>query len=204
MPAIERLKGRENWRTWKFAVRTYLEVEDLWEAIEPTPKEDGTPAEVNPRKDRIARGKIILLIDPVNYIHIGDVKTAAEVWKKLSNTFEDSGLTQQWSLLHKLITTNLANCASMEAYVTRRIETAHQVIGIGFPLTDKWIGMLLLAGLPDEYRPMVMGLEITGDFIKTKLLQETELVKAEPALEEASGSETRVLQESTASREIRT
>nr|QHA33696.1 Gag-Pol polyprotein [Atrato Retro-like virus] len=187
MPAIERLKGRENWRTWKFAVRTYLEVEDLWEAIEPTPKEDGTPAEVNPRKDRIARGKIILLIDPVNYIHIEDVKTAAEVWKKLSNTFEDSGLTRQWSLLHKLITTNLANCVSMEAYVTRMIETANQLIGIGFPLTDKWIGMLLLAGLPDEYRPMVMGLEnsgleITGDFIKTKLLQETELVKAEPAL----------------------
>lgn len=53
------------------------------------------------------------------------------------------------------------------------------MIGIGFPLDDKWIGMLLLCGLPQEYRPMIMGLEnsgieITGD-IKTKLLQEMEL-----------------------------
>lgn len=68
------------------------------------------------------------------------------------------------------------------------ISTAHQLIGIGFPLDDRWIGMLLLAGLPPEYRPMVMGLEnsgiqITGDIIKTKLLQET--VLAEPTTEPA-------------------
>jgi len=36
---------------------------------------------------------------------------------------------------------------------------------------------LLLAGLPDEYKPMIMGIEssgtpITGEFIKTKLLQD--------------------------------
>lgn len=39
---IERLIGRENWTTWRFAVQTYLEVEDLWEAVEPKKKDDGT------------------------------------------------------------------------------------------------------------------------------------------------------------------
>ncbi|XP_055545580.1 uncharacterized protein LOC129730329 [Wyeomyia smithii] len=178
--AIERLIGRENWRTCKFAVKTYLEVEDLWDVVQPTPNADGSFPVVDARKDKIVRGKIILLIDPVNYIYVQEVKTAREVWEKLTNTFEDTGLTRQWALLHKLIMTNLNSCGSMEAYVNRMISTAHQLNRIGFPLNDKWIGMLLLAGLPQEYRPMVMGLEnsgieITGDIIKTKLLQETDL-----------------------------
>ncbi|TGZ38474.1 Retrovirus-related pol polyprotein from transposon tnt 1-94 [Temnothorax longispinosus] len=45
------------------------------------------------------------------------------------------------------------------------------------PVPDDWIGVLLLASLPDEYKPMIMGLEssgqaITADYVKTKLLQE--------------------------------
>lgn len=40
--------------------------------------------------------------------------------------------------------------------------------------------MILLAGLPEDYRPMIMALEnsgvnITGDYIKTKLFQEQPL-----------------------------
>lgn len=70
-----------------------MEVEELWDVVQPTPNADGTLPVVNARKDRIARGKIILLIDLVNYIHVGKAKTAAEVWKKLTNTFVDTGLT---------------------------------------------------------------------------------------------------------------
>ncbi|XP_066600773.1 uncharacterized protein [Prorops nasuta] len=49
---------------------------------------------------------------------------------------------------------------------------------IGFEMGDEWTGAFLLAGLPDDYRPMIMALEnsdirITGDTIKVKLLQET-------------------------------
>lgn len=40
---------------------------------------------------------------------------------------------------------------------------------------DEWIGTLLLAGLPDKYKPMIMGIENSNTpitSIKTKLLQE--------------------------------
>lgn len=51
---------------------------------------------------------------------------------------------------------------------------------MGFEVNDEWVGTLLLAGLPDEYRPMIMGLEssgtkITGDSIKVKLLQNVKI-----------------------------
>ncbi|XP_062557616.1 uncharacterized protein LOC134222481 [Armigeres subalbatus] len=69
----------------------------------------------------------------------------------------------------------------MDEYVNQVISTANQLNGIGFKLPELWIGMILLAGLPEDYRPMIMGLEnsgvtITGDFVKTKLLQEQPLL----------------------------
>jgi len=43
-------------------------------------------------------------------------------------------------------------------------------------INDEWIGALMLAGLPESYKPMILGLEnsglpITTNSIKTKLLQ---------------------------------
>lgn len=51
------------------------------------------------------------------------------------------------------------------------------------------VGALLLAGLPEEYKPMIMALEnsgipITGDSVKVKLLQDVKLT------EKAAGEDT--------------
>lgn len=180
LPSIQLLQGRDNWSTWRFAVQTFLELEDLWDAVKPGRNADGTFAEVDVMKDRRARGKIILLLDPVNYVHVKDVSTARETWSRLEAAFEDSGLTRKVGLLRKLISTTLENCASMEVFVNSIIATAHQLRGIGFDIGDEWIGTLLLAGLPEEYRPMIMaiensGLKISADVIKTKLLQEVSI-----------------------------
>ncbi|KAK9708387.1 Zinc knuckle [Popillia japonica] len=47
--------------------------------------------------------------------------------------------------------------------------------GIGFTVSEEWLGVILLTGLTNNFQPMIMGLEncgleITGDTIKTKLL----------------------------------
>lgn len=65
----------------------------------------------------------------------------------------------------------------MEEYVNVIMSTEQKLNGIKFVIQDEWIGTLLLAGLPEYYGPMIMGIEssgtaITGDFIKSKLLQE--------------------------------
>ena len=65
----------------------------------------------------------------------------------------------------------------MDGYVNCIIATAKDLNGVGFPISEKWVGSFLLAGLGDEYKPMIMALEnfgtpITGDAIRTKLLQE--------------------------------
>lgn len=64
--------------------------------------------------------------------------------------------------------------------VNKIMSTAHELRNIGFDVGDEWLGTLMLAGLPDNYKPMIMGLEsssiiISSDFIKTKLLQEVKV-----------------------------
>lgn len=170
---IEKLTGRENYSTWKFAVMSYLQLEELWECIEP-----GTDVDI--KKDIKAKSRIILLVEPMNYVHIENAQTAKEVWKNLQNAFEDSGLSRKVGLLKDLINTSLDNCGSIEEYVNKIMSTAHKLRNIGFEVNDEWLGTLMLAGLSENYKPMIMGLESSGikissDFIKTKLLQEVQV-----------------------------
>ncbi|XP_046472611.1 uncharacterized protein [Neodiprion pinetum] len=167
--SIEKLSGRDNYNTWQFAVQTYLQHEELWECV--------TGEETDAKKIMKAKSKIILMIEPVNYVHIQNATTAKEVWDKLKAAFEDSGLTRRVELLRTLVTCRLENCETVEEYVNQVVSTAHKLTGIGFEVSDEWIGTFSLAGLPDEYKPMIMGIEssgtrITGDAIKTKLLQD--------------------------------
>lgn len=169
LPAIAKLIGRENFSTWKFAVQTYLEHEELWKAVLGTETDAG--------KITKAKSKIILLLEPHNYVHVHNCTTAKQVWDNLEAAFDDSGLTRRVGLLRTLATTSLENFDTVEEYVNTIIMTAHRLTAIKFVVSEEWIGTFLLAGLPEEYRPMIMGIEssgviITGDSIKAKLLQD--------------------------------
>ena len=182
-PALERLAGRENWADWKFAMQTYLEVEDLWSAVKPEKKDDGTFEAVDPTKNRKARGKIILHLERHNFCHVKETKTAKEAWEALEVAFEDAGLTRKTGLIRKFGSTHLEDCSSMEEFVNTVMSTAHQLRGIGMKIPEDLVGGMLLAGLPESYRPMIMALEnsgtvISGDSIKTKLLQELPVTSA--------------------------
>lgn len=162
LATVEKLRGRENYSTWAFAMQNYFDLEELSGAL------DGT--ETDKKRLINAKAKLIMSLDPINYVHIKDAATAKDVWIKLKATFDDTGVSR--------ITTQLENCESMEAFVNKIIGTAHQLKGIGFDINDEWIGSLLLAGLPEKYEPMIMGIEhsgdeISSDRIKSKLLNLT-------------------------------
>lgn len=126
-------------------------------------------------------------MDPVNYVHIKETSTPKQIWEDLQKAFEDTGLTRKVSLITKLTTTKLKDCATVDEYVNTIISTANQMRGINFDVPDEWVGALLLAGLPEEYKPMFMALESFGttigaDSMKTKILQEVKYKNASIAL----------------------
>lgn len=108
------------------------------------------------------------------------------MWDNLSAIFEDTGLTRKIGLIRTLVTTQLDSCDSMEDYVNKILTTAHKLAGIGCIMDDEWIGTFLLAGLPEHFNTMIMGIEssglkISGDSIKTMLLQDVQTSKTESA-----------------------
>lgn len=182
--SIPKLTGRDNWSNWSFAVRAYLQHEELDECITKEPESNDPKAM---KKDVIAKSKLILLIDPLLYVHIQDAVNAKQVWDNLTKAFEDSGLTRKVGLLKDLINTTLETSENVESYVNKIMSAAHKLRNINFKVDDEWLGTLMLAGLPDTYKPMIMGLESSGvkisaDLIKTKLLQEIVTTNSDTAL----------------------
>lgn len=158
-------------------MKAFLEHEDLWGCVM-----GEAPHITDQKKMTKARTKITLALEPINYIHVQDAVTPKEAWDKLEAAFDDSGLTKRVGLLRRLIGAKLENFQSTEEYVNEIITTAHNLSTMGFKLGEEWIEALLLAGLPEEYRPMIMGLEssgigVTGDAIKAKLLQDVTIGK---------------------------
>lgn len=94
---IEKLIGRENYGTWKFAMRACLEAEDLWGCVL------GKEAYVTDMKKMTkARAKIVLAVQKQNYGHIQSANTPRKAWENLKNAFEDKGLTRKVGLLRIL------------------------------------------------------------------------------------------------------
>lgn len=169
---LEKLNGRDNFAAWKFCVKAYLEHEGLWDCIE-----HAKDVIVDSARDTKAKSKLILLVSTQIYVHIQDCETAKDVWNSLHKAFDDNGLTRKVGLLKELINTSLESSNGIEDYISKIMSAAHKLRSINFDINDEWLGTLMLAGLPDQYKPMMMGLEnsgvsISADLIKTKLLQE--------------------------------
>lgn len=165
---VPKLKGRENYDEWAFAVENFMILEGV-----DIKKEDGEAA--TSVDDQKAKAKLVMTIDSSLYVHIKCEKTVHGVWTKLKSLFDDSGFTRRISLLRTLISIRLENCDSMTAYITQLIDTAHKLKGTGFDINEEWVGSLLLAGLPEKFSPMIMAIEhsgiaISADVIKTKLM----------------------------------
>lgn len=173
---INRLKGQEDYESWKFAVQAYFEVEGLWDSVCGEEKEQDEQKKL--QLDRTAKARLILLVDELNYSHIRNETTAKGVWTQLKNAFDDAGLSRRVALLRTLIMTRLDDCENINDYVCRIISNAHKLRGAGMEINEEWVGTLLLAGLGSKYEPMIMaiensGVKISADQIKVKLLQET-------------------------------
>lgn len=169
---IPKLKGRENWDSWKIAAKSYLVIKGLWKTIEPTA---GTS--VNADDDLKARSELTLLLEPINYSYIVEEESAKNAWKKLTDAFEDSGTSRRVDTLQRLVTLRLIDCESMEDYISKMTSYWLKVKSVGFNIESEIVGSLLLGGLPMQYRPLVMGMEnsgkaLTADYVKTVLLQD--------------------------------
>lgn len=174
--SVEKLKGRENYSDWKFQISALLKLDGLWSCISQQ-WDTLVDASTKARREEKALSKIILSLDKSTYPHVMQATTASEAWKSLEKAFEDKGLHRRLTLLKSLCSIKLENFGTMEEYVNEVMAVSQQLISMGKPIDDEFLGVIMLQGLTADYEPMVMalensGVEITSDFVKTKLLQD--------------------------------
>lgn len=163
---IEKLKGAENYHTWVFEVQNVLRLKKLGKYI----SEDG---DENDDKREECRAILSLTVEKSLFPLIRKFETAKEIWTALKNRFEDKGLSRKIGLLRFLISIRLDG--NMGEYLSSIMDTANKLSDVDFPISDDWLVAIILAGLGDEFKPFIMGLEAAGqeltpDEISSKLL----------------------------------
>lgn len=182
--AFERLKGRENFNIWKVGAKAHLITKGCWthmiQELEETPKPEVKTA------NQKALAELILLVDSSIYPHLEHCETAKSAWDTLVNAFEDKGVIRKVSLLKQWISLKLDDCLSMQDYINKCLAIKSKLTAAGFKIDEEIAASIMLCGLPEAFKPMVMSIEtkaeITVDYVKNILLQEVEFEKDETAL----------------------
>lgn len=184
---FEKLRGSDNYNTWRFAMENFLALKEMSKCImgreavartsttEAVTADPNSPAETSASKLAGAKAYLVLHVETSIYVHIEKSATALDIWRTLKRMFEDKGLSRRIGLLRSLISTRLAETDGMQSYIDHIASTSSKLTGIGFGISDEWLGAIILAGLTEDYRPFIMGIEANGstissDIIITKLL----------------------------------
>lgn len=169
---VPSLVGREDYASWKSSMRAWLESNDLWGCVA---EEKSYVADQ--KKMESTKIRIIVAASKQNYTYVQDATTPKEVWQMLEREFENVGLMCKVDLLRALTSTKLYDCRSVEEYVNRITTAAQKLRELKFEVKDEMVSTLLLCGLPDKYRLMILELEsstapITVDTMTKKLLRD--------------------------------
>lgn len=114
-----------------------------------------------------AKNILALSVDSSVYVHIQTAKTALEIWTTFQRLYEDKGLARKIGLLRQLISIRLEESEGMENYIEKILNTSNKLSGIGFAISEEWLGAILLACLTEEFRPLIMEIESSGVEIKS-------------------------------------
>ncbi|XP_058982660.1 uncharacterized protein LOC105262273 [Musca domestica] len=183
---FDKLRGRENFDTWKRQAKSYLILKNSWKIIE-----NGLAVDANEKdkeNNEKALAEITLMVEPSNFAHIAKAKSAKEAWQALVSSYEDTGLTRKVELLKQLVQLKLSDCDNVEDYVNRMIMASMKVQQAGLKIDDELVASLMLAGLPEEFKSLVLAVEnsktqLNVDMVKNLLLQDAKFdgIKKEDA-----------------------
>lgn len=179
---IEKLSGSDNYHTWSFEMENYLEYKGYGDCIKTKTGENGQIVVVEQEVKKLVASKalIVLCLQKSMHTHIRKCESALEVWNMLKKMYEDKGLSRKIGILRTMLSTRLDDCDNMQQYVDQVMGGANKLQGIGFEITDEWLGAILLAGLTEKYQPLIMALETMSNELKSDVII-SKLLDAEPA-----------------------
>lgn len=168
---IEKLKGHTNYHTWCFSLKNLLDYKGYGNCLKSL-KEGAEVicAEKDASKMTACKALLSLSVEKNIQTHIESCNSPLEVWNVLKVLYEDRGLSRKIGILRQMISTRLEDSDGMQAYIDVIADCSNRLNGIGLTMDDQWIAAILLAGLTDNYQPLIMALEATTTELKSDLI----------------------------------
>ena len=175
------LKGSTNYRTWKVSMKMTLLAKDLWDVVEHgTVPADGKEALDWQKRSDKAFAVIALSLSASEQQHIIDCKTAKAAWDVLAKLYEGKGRNQKFMLLQELFQARMTE-GNMDLYLRAVREKMSELAAIGTTMETDIKLAIILNGLTDDYRYLVVNLEqqkdVDFDELCARLLEEERKIR---------------------------
>lgn len=183
--AGSKLKGTENWTTWKFQTRVVLQALNLFSIVDGTEMKPSDAAKATEwqNKDSRAQGVLVTRVEEKILSHLLTANTSSEIWSKLCSVFEHTSTTSIHLEQQKFYNLNFTN-QSVSEFLSQVEEVRCRIKTMGEEISDKMVITKILMSLPDIYKHFVSAWESvsvekqTIDELKSRLLIEEQRVKA--------------------------
>jgi hypothetical protein len=174
---IEPLEGSSNYLTWKFSTRMVLQARDLWEILsgEEVKPEADEGRHAWERKARKALAAIALTLSALEKENSIECTTPKAAWEILEKLYEAKGRNRKFILLQELFRMSMEG-ERMDVYLRGVKEKVSELATVRLKLKDDIKLAIILNGLPEQYRYLVvsLGKQETIDFdeLTARLLEE--------------------------------
>ena len=159
-PPFKKLKGEQNWTTWKMLMEVHLGDHDdvLHTELAEVHQRDRTSSEF--RRDQYARKQLLFGVEEAVLTHVAGATTAFQMWKKLCAAFEDKGARRRATLLKALM--NLKQTGDLKDYVLQFKSLVQRIAETGRPVhDDDLLSVLLFQGVKPDHLTYCQLLERT-------------------------------------------
>ena len=176
----------ENYDHWKFSIKMMLIAKDLWEIVEGSEvlPEEATHKQQQEFRKRVNKSLslICLSVSDNLQIYVRNAKSGKEAWDSLQNHFEEKTLSRKVGLHQKLYSARMEG--TMIDHVNNIRTIADQLESLDDVIEEKYLVMILLSSLPQEYNNLLTTLEtlkednLTWDYVRDRVLTEYDRRKA--------------------------
>lgn len=171
--------GNGNYASWKFRMRSLLEREDLWDAIEQPKPEEVDDGYAQWRKSDVkARATIALFVEDSQLRFVKKCETAHQMWENLRVYHEKATIGNQVMLLQQLCSKNLCEGGNVEKHLEEFECLYERLDNAGVELSELLRIIMMLRSLPSSYSSFVTSLEnrpqedLTMDLVVARLRDE--------------------------------
>ncbi len=165
---VKALTG-DNWGTWKFQIRLYLQANGLWNIVngdEPRPDEDGPAATAWDSREYKAMAALGLTVDTALLYIVIDKTTSNEIWVALRDHFEKVSATNKYFLLTQLFELELKEGVSVDNHLKLFTELCQKLLAVNCDVPQEVKTAALLRSLPASYQVLRTTLQMKGDDLR--------------------------------------